>query len=135
MFADVFSWMHPGGDLMPQTSSPQPSSSQPPLRVDPDSLVESANRLDQMATNLRAKHDAAHTRMEAAQAGQVGRSADALRGLLAKFRADTNARVADLTEHSQAFRAAAEAYRETDARLAEKAKAAGDRMSSGDSGR
>ncbi|MFV8296002.1 WXG100 family type VII secretion target [Mycolicibacterium fortuitum] len=119
---------------MPQTSSPQPSSSQP-LRVDPDDLVASANRIDGIANDLRAGHDAAHARMEAAQAGQVGRSADAVRGLVAKLRADTKATVVDLNEHGQAFRSAAQAYRDTDQRLAEKLKASGDRIPSGDSDR
>ncbi|BDY31443.1 hypothetical protein hbim_05395 [Mycolicibacterium mageritense] len=85
-----------------------------------------------MAADLQAKHEAAHVRMEAAQPGWVGTSGEALRGMVAKFRADSKTLVGDVTDHGRALRAAAEAYRETDAHLAAKIKSASGEMPSGD---
>lgn len=115
---------------MPQVSKPQPSPSQV-LRVDPDDLSDSANRIDRLLTELKSSHQTAHGRMEAAQAGQVGRSAAALKGLVTKWQSDSTALVEQLTTHGQAFRSAATAYRETDARAACTIKTAGNEANPG----
>lgn len=115
---------------MPQVSKPQPSSSQV-LRVDPDDLSDSANRIDRLVTELKSSHEAAHGRIEAAQAGQVGLSGVALKALVTKWQADTTALVEQLTTHGQAFRSAATAYRETDARAACTIKNAGNEANPG----
>lgn len=109
---------------MPQVSKAQPSASQV-LRVDPDDLSDSANRIDRLVTDLKSSHESAHDRIEAAQAGQVGRSGVALKGLVTKWQSDSTALVEQLTKHGQAFRSAATAYRETDARAACTIKTAG----------
>lgn len=80
---------------------------------------------DRHVRKLKTEHDAAHTRMEAAQAGWAGRSAVALQSLVAKWRAGTAAMTTDLTGHAAELRAAGLAYRDTDARVAEKVGQAG----------
>lgn len=113
---------------MAQVSRPQvPSSSE--LRVSPDDLADSAQRIDRLVGDLRTTHAAAHERMDGAQAGQVGNSGLALKALLTKWQSDTTTLVDQLTKHGQAFQSAATAYRDTDARFACAIKAAGDEAS------
>lgn len=95
-------------------------------------MLDSASRVDRLVSDLKTKHSAADSRIDAAQAGQVGESATALKSLAAKWRADTTALVTRVTEHGQKLRTAGNAYRDTDEQLADKIKAAGKRADTPD---
>lgn len=100
-------------------------STLPPMEVNPQDLLDSADQVERHARKLKTAHDAAHTLMEAAQAGWAGRSAVALQSLVAKWRAGTAAMTTDLSGHAEALRTAGLAYRDTDARAAEAVAQAG----------
>ncbi|WP_299559749.1 type VII secretion target [uncultured Mycolicibacterium sp.] len=85
-----------------------------PVRVVPEDLRMSADRVDVCADDLRGRHGSADSRIETARGGLPAAAAAALDTALAKWRADTTAVVGRMIGHGAGLRAGAAQYQHTD---------------------
>ncbi|GFG50792.1 type VII secretion target [Mycolicibacterium agri] len=104
------------------------------VRVDPADLMMSAATVDAHADGMWAKHGAADGRIEGAQKGVPTGSALALSAAVTKWQTDSTALFGRLVEHSQALRAGALAYEQTDQQSAEAIDAVADQTTAVDLG-
>ena len=104
------------------------------VHVVADDLAVSAARVDTHADNLRARHGAADSRIDAARPGLPAGSAAALSGVMAKWQQDTTAYYTAMADHSIGLRSGAASDAEVDASSAEGLDAAGRSMPSPDLG-
>ncbi|MFV9632783.1 hypothetical protein [Mycobacterium neumannii] len=98
------------------------------VQVTPEDLMVSASTVDAHADGMWLQHGTATGRIESAQKGVPTGSTMALTGAVSKWEADSTALFGRLVEHSQALRAGAAAYEQTDAQNAENLTATGDQM-------
>lgn len=104
------------------------------VQVVPEDLLVSAFTVDAHADGMWAKHSAADCRIEAAQVGVPTGSALVLSAAAVKWQTDSTALFGRLVEHSQAMRAGALAYEQTDQQSAVGITAAGEQMTDLDLG-
>ena len=86
-----------------------------PIRVDPQDLVDAAERVREYADQLRAGHGSAVTAADAAQSGLVGQSAQAVSAKTQRWHATTAELQRVLVSQAAALASAANAYAETEA--------------------
>ena len=86
-----------------------------PIGVDPQDLVDAAERVRDYADQLRVGHGSAITAAEAAQSGLVGQSAKSIGAKTQRWRATTAELQRVLASQADALESAAKAYAATEA--------------------
>jgi hypothetical protein len=96
------------------------------IRVVPEALHASAEKVTVQADELHLRHAAANGRIEAAQVGVPAGSASALSAAVAKWHADSAVLFGRLVEHGEGLRGAAAGYASTESANTADVEAVGD---------